>query len=164
MKQLQETGGGPLTSICTMQGFFPYKKFATAEEQNEIIKSIEADLDNVTPYRRKQYERVIEHLKSDISANLQMVLVPSTFGGAEGVEDQSKVFPPPGGPDSEPGISAAMCLQYPVSRGSVHIKSAGKQHTTTLVLFTHILMPFQIPSTNQTSTQLTSNIPPMSPF
>lgn len=24
-KQLQETGGGPLTSICTMQGFFPYK-------------------------------------------------------------------------------------------------------------------------------------------
>ena len=24
-KQLAETGGGPLTSICTMQGFFPYK-------------------------------------------------------------------------------------------------------------------------------------------
>jgi hypothetical protein len=25
MKQLQETGGGPLTAVCTMQGFFPYK-------------------------------------------------------------------------------------------------------------------------------------------
>jgi hypothetical protein len=109
-----------------MQGFFPYKKFATQEEQDRIIKSIEADLDKVTPYQRKQYQRIIEHLKSDISANLQLVMVPSSFGGTVGIEDQSKVFPPPAGPDEYPGISAAMCLQYPVSRGSVHIKSAGK--------------------------------------
>lgn len=125
MKALQETGGGPLTSVCTMQGFFPYKMFASKEEQDRIVKSIESDLDKVTPYQRKQFERILEHLKSDISANLQLVLVPSTFGGAEGIEDQSKIFPPPAGPDENPGISAAMCLQYPVSRGSVHIKSAG---------------------------------------
>ena len=24
-KMLAETGGGPLTSVCTMQGFFPWK-------------------------------------------------------------------------------------------------------------------------------------------
>jgi choline dehydrogenase-like flavoprotein len=97
--------------------------FATPDEQSRILKSIQAELDNVTPYQRKQYERIIAHLESDISANLQLVLVPATFGMAEGIEDQSKVFPPPG-QDTNPGISGAMCLQYPVSRGSVHIKSA----------------------------------------
>ena len=109
-----------------MQGFFPYKMFAKQDEQDRIVKSIEADLDSVTPYQQKQYKRIIEHLKSDISANLQLVMVPSSFGMAEGIEDQSKVFPAPAGPDDLPGISAAVCLQYPVSRGSVHIKSAGK--------------------------------------
>lgn len=103
--------------------------FATKEEQDRVIKSIENDLGDVTPYQRKQFERTIEHLKSDISANLQLVLVPATFGMAEGIEDQSKIFPPPAGADANPGISAAMCLQYPVSRGSVHIKSAGKPVT-----------------------------------
>lgn len=129
MKQLMETGGGPLTSVASMQGFFPYKLFASEEEQSRIIKSIEDELDNATPYQCKQFKRIIEHLKSDISANLQLVLVPSTFGGAEGVEDQSKLFPPPAA-GSNPGISAAICLQYPVSRGSVHIKSAGTTKLT----------------------------------
>ncbi|CAK4013685.1 alcohol oxidase [Lecanosticta acicola] len=123
-KQLAETGGGPLTSICTMQGFFPYKMFATQEEQDAIIKSIEADLPHLTPFQRKQYERTIEHLKHDKSANLQLVLVPSHFGMEEGIGNQSKVFPAPDDPNAPYAISAAMCLQYPLSRGSVHIKSS----------------------------------------
>lgn len=102
--------------------------FATQSEQDEIIKMAEKSLPDLTPYQRKQYERTIAHLKDDKSANLQLVLVPSTFGGAEGVEDQSKVFPPPASPDQKPGITAAMCLQYPLSRGSVHVKSSGKQY------------------------------------
>ena len=98
--------------------------FATPEEQSRVLESIKADLDNVTPYQRKQYERILADLESDISANLQLVLVPATFGMGEGVEDQSKIFPPPASQDANPGISGAMCLQYPVSRGSVHIKSS----------------------------------------
>lgn len=39
------------------------------------------------------------------------------------MEDQSQIFPPP--PEGQGmGIMAAMCLQYPVSRGTVHIKSS----------------------------------------
>nr|POE71338.1 putative gmc-type oxidoreductase [Quercus suber] len=123
-KQLAKTGGGPLTSVCTMQGFFPYKKFATKEEQERIIDSIKADMPSLTPFQRKQYERTLEHLKEDKSANLQLVLVPSTFGMGEGIEDQSKVFPPPPSLDAPHGITAAMCLQYPLSRGSVHIHNS----------------------------------------
>ena len=100
--------------------------FASEEMQQQIIKSIENDLPNLTPYQQKQYKRTIEHLKSDKSANLQLVLVPSSFGGVEGIENQAHVFPPPKNPDQPHGITAAICLQYPLSRGSVHIKSAGR--------------------------------------
>ena len=103
--------------------------FATASEQDEIIKSVEKSLPSLSPYQKKQYERIIAHLKDDKSANLQLVLVPSTFGMAEGVEDQSRVFPPPSSPEQPYGISAAMCLQYPLSRGYVHIKSSGTIHS-----------------------------------
>jgi choline dehydrogenase-like flavoprotein len=97
--------------------------FATKEEQDETIKSIEDSMKDVTPFQKKQYERTIEHLKDDKSANLQLVLVAATAGWKEGVEDQSQIFPPPK-EGAGMGITAAMCLQYPVSRGSVHITSA----------------------------------------
>lgn len=123
-KALAETGGGPLTSVCTMQGFFPYKIFATPEEQERVVKSVEKDLPDLSPFQRKQYERTLEHLKDDKSANLQVVLVPSHYGMEEGIENQSKVFPAPTNPEDPYAISAAMCLQYPLSRGSVHIKTS----------------------------------------
>lgn len=52
-----------------------------------------------------------------------MVLIPATAGHEKGVGDQSHLFPPhtPGNPMC---ITGAMCLQYPLSRGSVHIKSS----------------------------------------
>jgi choline dehydrogenase-like flavoprotein len=124
MSQLAEKQGGPLTGISSTQGFFPYKLFATADEQASIIKSVEDSLPTVSPFQMKQYERTIEHLKDDKSANLQIILVchgsPDPY---QGCQDQSKLFPPikPGEPMS---ITAAACLQYPLSRGSVHIKTS----------------------------------------
>jgi choline dehydrogenase-like flavoprotein len=123
MKQLAEKQGGPLTAVSSTQGFLSYKLFATDDEQASIIKSIEDSLPNVSPFQRKQYERTIEHLKDDKSANLQIVVVCHGGNPEEGCQDQSKLFPPvkPGEPMS---ITAAVCLQYPLSRGSVHIKTS----------------------------------------
>ena len=72
----------------------------------------------------------MKHLKDDKSANLQLVLVAHNFG-EEGYADQSKLFPPlePGKPMS---ITAAICLQYPLSRGSVHINTADVNDHPTL--------------------------------
>jgi choline dehydrogenase-like flavoprotein len=72
----------------------------------------------------------VEHLKDDKSANLQLVLVAHNFG-EEGYADQSKLFPPlePGKPMS---ITAAVSLQYPLSRGSVHVKTADVNDHPTL--------------------------------
>ena len=56
------------------------------------------------------------------------MLICAQAGWEEGVEDQSKIFPPPA-EDQGMGITAAMCLQYPLSRGTVHIKSSDpKEH------------------------------------
>ena len=72
----------------------------------------------------------MKHLKDDKSANLQLVLIAHNFG-EEGYADQSKLFPPlePGKPMS---ITAAVALQYPLSRGSVHINSADVNDHPTL--------------------------------
>lgn len=79
---------------------------------------------SVTPFQQKQYARIIEHLKSDHSANLQIVLIPARAGWDTGVADQSRLFIAPESPESLHQMTGAMCLQYPVSRGSVHIKSS----------------------------------------
>jgi len=83
---------------------------------------VEDGLPDATSFQKKQYERTVAHLKDDKSANLQLVFIAHNFG-EEGYADQSKLFPPlePGKPMS---ITAAICLQYPLSRGSVHIKTA----------------------------------------
>ena len=77
----------------------------------------------LTSFQKKQYERIKEHLKDDKSANLQLVVIAAMANWDEGVQDQSKLFPPPA-PDQAMGVLAAMCLQYPLSRGTVHIKSS----------------------------------------
>ncbi|OQO10227.1 hypothetical protein B0A48_04584 [Cryoendolithus antarcticus] len=123
MKQLTEQQGGPLSCISSTQGFFPYKLFATPDEQAEIVSSIEKGLPSLSPFQRKQYERTLDHLKSDKSANLQFVLVAHSANWDGGVEDQSKLFQPPA-PGKGFGVLGAICLEYPLSRGSVHIKSS----------------------------------------
>ena len=83
---------------------------------------------SLTSYQQKQYKQTIEQLKADNSANIQIVLVPAMAGFDKGVEDQSQIFPPPT-PGQAMGITIAICLQYPVSRGTVHIKSSDpKEH------------------------------------
>lgn len=151
-KEYMETQGGPLSCISSMQGFFPYKLFATDAEQKEVEKSVEDAMTKLTPFQKKQYvsrrmgsavppprliwtqanlcfplhrfECTLAHLKDDKSANLQLVLVAATADTEHGVEDQSRLFVPPATAESPHQITGAMCLEYPLSRGTVHIKSS----------------------------------------
>lgn len=120
-KEFGEHRTGPLTNISSVQGYFPVSWFLEDGELNEIVRTIE-ECDG-TEFHKKQRKCIIEHLKSEKSANLQFCLVPFTANCEDGAEDQTKFFPPPG-PDELDGITMGICLQYPVSRGSVHIQSA----------------------------------------
>ncbi|KAK4963641.1 hypothetical protein LTR10_001270 [Elasticomyces elasticus] len=126
LKELATHQNGPLTSFLSWQGFFPYKLFASIPEQDEIIRSIEASLPALTPFQRKQYERIMDHLKDDRSANLQLIVIPRTITSDfyNTGEDQSKFFLPPLRPDAPQQVATVVGLQYPLSRGSIHIRSA----------------------------------------
>lgn len=120
-----EKGNGPLSTTSTVQGFFPYKKFATEEEQAAIIASVEK-IEAQTPYAKKQRDTIIAHLKDDTSANLQFVFVPLTADMNKSQEDQSQLWlPVPEG--QKHSVTLAACLQYPVSRGYVHIRSSNPE-------------------------------------
>ena len=125
-KQMGETGGGPLTAIQSSQGFLPYKLFATPEELEETVQSIQKTIDDpkTTAYQKKQLKTVIAHLKSDKSGNLQMVFVAATLNQYGSAEDQSILFSKP--ESGKFGVTIAICLEYPAARGTVHISSSGK--------------------------------------
>jgi hypothetical protein len=123
VKQYAETGTGPLSAVSGTQGFFPAKRILSESELAEVIQSIR-DIKPTTPFHEKQLQLVIAHLESDISANMQFVFLPATFNAKDGLEHQSKLLSPPG-PGQPAGASAALCIQYPVSRGYIHIQSNG---------------------------------------
>jgi choline dehydrogenase-like flavoprotein len=121
LKQYTESGSGPLSCTSSMQGFFPAKKVMSEEELEKVIQSIR-EVKPTSAFHEKQLSQIIAHLQSDTSANIQMVLVPAT-ANMDGISDQSKIFPPRSA-DKPPGVSFALCLQYPVARGYVHISSS----------------------------------------
>lgn len=120
VEQYEKTNGGPLSCIPGTQGFFPAKRVMSSAELASVIQSIR-DIKPTSAFHAKQLAQIIAHLESDISANLQFVLVPST-ANIDGIEHQRHIFPPRA-PEQPAGLTFAICLQYPVSRGYVHIEN-----------------------------------------
>jgi choline dehydrogenase-like flavoprotein len=124
-EELMVSQSGALTCISPVQGFFPYKLFATPEQLKETVDSIK-NAPVTSEFHRKQLDQVIKHLEDDKSANLQCVLLGGVGDFKKGVTNQADLFELSLGPNGECGISIAICLQYPVSRGSIHVTSDGK--------------------------------------
>lgn len=120
---------GPLTSISGTQGFLPYRNVVSPEELENTVKSIRKiqNASNTTPFYKQQLDLVIAHLESYKSANLQYLMIPAGANyTAEGLRTQ-KVWPPPDNTRAHRMVLVP-ALQYPVSRGSCHIKSAGESY------------------------------------
>lgn len=121
-KQYMATQDGPLSCGPNCMGFLPLKSIIDDAELQEIIEQIAATPVK-TSFHRKQLAQVIEQLRSPTSGNVQLLLIPGRMNFQAGVGDQSKLL----GkvlPEDHDNISIAVALQYPVSRGSVHITSA----------------------------------------
>lgn len=121
LAQYQKTQGGPLACVSSMQGFFPVKRVMSEAELASVVQSIR-NIKPTSAVHEKQLALIIAHLESNHSANLQLVLVPAT-ANTDGIEHQRHVFPPreAGKPA---GVTFALCLQYPVARGHIHIDDA----------------------------------------
>ncbi|CAG8230118.1 unnamed protein product [Penicillium nalgiovense] len=120
-KQYAETGTGPLTAVSSMQGFFPAKSILSETELAEIIQSIR-DIKPNSAFHAKQLEQTIANLEDDHSANMQLVTVSGSMN-PDAIGHQGNIILPRSA-DQAAGLTLAACLQYPVSRGSIHIESA----------------------------------------
>ena len=125
MKAYVEHQRGPLTSVASTQGFLPYKSHVSAEELKSTVENIRAIQisSDTTQFYRRQLDQVITHLESDKSGNLQYIMIPA--GVDYDAIGTQKIFHPPDNSGAHRMVLAT-CLQYPVSRGSCHIKDSGK--------------------------------------
>jgi choline dehydrogenase-like flavoprotein len=119
---LMAEGGGPLTNVAAVQGFFPAKMFLEDGELEEIIKLTD-ETGVESEFRRQQLNHFLEHVKSDDSASIQFILLP-VHCDPKGIPDQTKLFVKPEDPNGPNHFTLAACLMYGASRGSVHIKSS----------------------------------------
>jgi choline dehydrogenase-like flavoprotein len=120
---MQTTAGGPLTCISSCQGFFPFKKIVSAEVLKKTVDSVRGTAAK-SDFERRQLELVARQLESDSSANLQLVVIPTSGDFERGVADQSVLYNkklPPG----TNTFSLVVLMSYPASRGTVHIRTAG---------------------------------------
>jgi hypothetical protein len=103
-------------------GFLPLKSLVNDAQLQETIEQIK-NAQVRTEFHKKQLAQVIEQLKCPTSANVQFMLIPGRMNFQAGIGNQSKLF----GkvlPEDHDNISIAVALQYPASRGSVHITSS----------------------------------------
>ncbi|KAJ6190223.1 hypothetical protein N7519_000244 [Penicillium mononematosum] len=106
---------------CPKTGFFPAKAILSETELAEIIQSIR-DIKPNSAFHAKQLEQTIANLKDGHSANMQFVTVPGSMN-PDAIGHQGNIILPRSA-DQPGGVTLAACLQYPVSRGSIHIESA----------------------------------------
>lgn len=102
------------------RGFFPAKRVMSEDELAKLIQSIR-DIKPTSAFHEKQLAQVISHLESENSANIQLVLVPAS-ANIDGIEHQRDTL------CSWQACWLDLCSlsAVPVSRGYVHIDSAGK--------------------------------------
>ena len=105
-----------------MQCFFPAKRIMSENELASVVRG-NREIQPASTFPAKQLAQVIAHLESDISTNLKLVLVPASANTDDCILHQSRIFLPRA-PSEPAGFVMAICLQYPVARGYVHIDSA----------------------------------------
>ena len=108
---------GPLGTGQSSMGFVSYRSIATSEEV-EATASLVSSCGSASP---KQARLEADRLRSPHSAGIHLYGVAGTFN-LDGGHECSKYFAPP--PPGANRFTMGVALQYPSSRGSVHVKSS----------------------------------------
>lgn len=122
-KSYEEDRTGALAATGCCMGFLPYSSLVSKEELDETCRKI-SESAGERPFRQKQLSQVIKQLRNPASANLQIALLSATTSLEKGACDQTELIQPGGTNTGRDGLTIVACLQYPSSRGSVHITSS----------------------------------------
>ncbi|KAH0375472.1 alcohol oxidase, partial [Aureobasidium melanogenum] len=120
-KVYQETGEGPYGSPGMLMGFVSYASLVSEEVLNDTIAEIRKNSLAKTDFEKRQEETIISQLSDPKFANIQTFCIGAQLDVSQG-DSQIKFFNPP--PEGKTRISLLVCLEHPLSRGSVHITSS----------------------------------------
>lgn len=120
-KLYEETQKGPYGSPGMMMGFVSYASIVSPDELEDTISEIQQKSLAKTPFEKAQEKVIVDQLRDPTFANLQTFCIGCRLDVAKG-SDQTQFFSKP--PDGVQQLSLLMCLEHPLSRGSVHITSS----------------------------------------
>lgn len=115
-----KTGTGPYGSPGMLMGFMSYASLSTPGEVVATRTKAQEESQATTPFGRRQEKLILDQLQDPSFANLQTFCFGRRLDVSKG-SDQTQFF---GSPVGKQQVSLLMCLEHPLSRGNVHIKSS----------------------------------------
>ena len=102
-------------------GFVAYAQVASKQELDSTISEIRKNSLAKTKFERAQEKIIVDQLTNPSFANLQTFCIPCRLDLSAG-SDQVQFFSAP--PKGTQQLSLLMCLEHPLSRGTVHITTS----------------------------------------
>ena len=116
-----KTGEGPYGSPGMLMGFVSYASLVSKEELEKTISEIRANSLAETDFEKRQEETIIKQLSDPRFANIQTFCIGAQLDISRG-DSQIDFFSAP--PEGKTRVSLLVCLEHPLSRGTVHITSS----------------------------------------
>ncbi|GAB7350976.1 hypothetical protein MBLNU459_g1473t1 [Dothideomycetes sp. NU459] len=117
----EKTNKGPYGSPGMLMGFVSYASLVSESQLDTTLAEIRDKSLARTDFEKRQQEVIVKQLSNPKFANLQTFCIPCQLDMSAG-SDQVKFFSAP--PDEKNRVTLLVCLEHPLSRGSVHIKSS----------------------------------------
>ncbi|KAJ4296660.1 hypothetical protein N0V90_006708 [Kalmusia sp. IMI 367209] len=124
LEAYEKTHGGPYGSPGMLMGFVSYASLVDKARLNETIKEIEKKSHAKTKFEKAQEKLIVDQLVDPTFANLQTFCIPCQLDVSAG-HSQIEFFSAP--PEGKNRLSLLICLEHPLSRGTVHITSSDPQ-------------------------------------
>lgn len=117
----EKSNNGVLGSPGMLMGFVSYASLVSPEQLEETIKEIKQNSLAKTDFEKAQEKVIVDQLRDPTFANLQTFCIMCRLDVGKG-SDQTQFFSAP--PEGVEQVSLLMCLEHPLSRGTVHITSS----------------------------------------
>jgi choline dehydrogenase-like flavoprotein len=116
---------GALSGAASLMGFVPFTSQVNDTELDEALSmmSMESTLPfQDAEFQGKQYKAIAARMRQASSADIQLLGSPANFNIAAGFENCAKLVSGP--PGDKPCYALIVSNMYPLSRGSVHVRSS----------------------------------------
>lgn len=121
----QEENTGALSGAASLMGFVPFASQIDETELKGVLSMIDTEIAlpaQDSKYQNKQIKAIAARVRSTSSANIQLLGSPANFNIAAGFENCAKLVSGP--PGETPCYALIVSNMYPLSRGSVHVRSS----------------------------------------